>query len=327
MHYYSLIFRNLAKRNSIFKRCSHSHQISIEKRLESLQKTYQFQDGQEKTCNDSYTEEFLNFKSNSKALGKYTKTGGGVRIGRILEDIDALAGSISILHAFQPSIKDKLQVVTASLDRIDLIKDFPADKDIKLSGVVTYVGSSSMEVLISIESIADNSSPRSVEGRIPENPDALDLIAEAKFVMVALDKTTLQPIRVPRLLLQTIKEHDLYEKGAENRARKQVANELSLAKKPPNPEEMMVIHKMFVESKKIKDNSLSRPNVLWAADTEQKTLILTHPQDRNFYNKIFGGYLMRVSFELAYATAVLTTKTTGLRLHAVDDITFKKPVR
>lgn len=309
------------------RRYSHSHQMSIEKRLDVLFKSKTFKDGQEKTSQDSYVEKFLKFKSNPQALGKYLKTGGGVRIGRILEDIDALAGMISISHAFQPALKERLQVVTASLDRINMRKEFPDGKDIKLAGTVTYVGSSSMEVLISIESVADTeSSLADVEGRHPKKPEALDLIAEAKFVMVALDKSTGRPIQVPRLILQTIKEHDLYEKGAEHRARKQVANELSLLKKPPNAEEMAAIHKMYVESRNIKETASIKPNVLSTAETEQKNLILTHPQDKNFYNKIFGGYLMRISFELAYATAVLATKTTGLRLEAVDDITFRKPV-
>ena len=35
---------------------------------------------------------------------------------------------------------------------------------------------------------------------------------------------------------------------------------------------------------------------------------------------------MRVSYELAFATALLTTKCTSPNLVAVDDITFRKPV-
>ncbi|CAF4769921.1 unnamed protein product, partial [Rotaria magnacalcarata] len=46
---------------------------------------------------------------------------------------------------------------------------------------------------------------------------------------------------------------------------------------------------------------------------------------RNLYNKIFGGYLMRKSFELAWTAASLFAKQ-SLSTLAVDDIMFERPV-
>jgi acyl-coenzyme A thioesterase 9 len=46
---------------------------------------------------------------------------------------------------------------------------------------------------------------------------------------------------------------------------------------------------------------------------------------RNLYNKIFGGFLMRKAYELAWANAEVFGKARP-RLCAVDDISFRRPV-
>ena len=222
---------------------------------------------------DSYVHEILPFRSKKEKLGKYLTSKETVRFGRILEDIDALAGMISITHAFTPSIKDKLQVVTASVDRIDLLKELSAQNDLKLSGFVSYVGNSSMEVSISIEGIPENLSGNQ-DIQAP-NAKGLDLIAKAKFVMVALNRETMKPIPVPKLSLDTKKETDIYQEGALHKARKQVQQDVSLLKKPPNVDEMKAIHRIYLESKKEK-------NYIGMKNTEQSTLILTHPQGMTY---------------------------------------------
>ena len=46
---------------------------------------------------------------------------------------------------------------------------------------------------------------------------------------------------------------------------------------------------------------------------------------RNLYNKIFGGFIMRQAYELAWANAELFGKARP-RLCAVDNISFRRPV-
>ncbi len=48
-------------------------------------------------------------------------------------------------------------------------------------------------------------------------------------------------------------------------------------------------------------------------------------KQRNLYNKIFGGFLMRQAYELAWANACLYCKAPP-KISVVDDISFKKPV-
>jgi acyl-coenzyme A thioesterase 9 len=49
------------------------------------------------------------------------------------------------------------------------------------------------------------------------------------------------------------------------------------------------------------------------------------PQDRNVHNKIFGGFLMRLAFELAHSTGYIFAKS-KISFVALDDILFRLPV-
>lgn len=97
-----------------------------------------------KTMSDSYVEEYLPFKSSPTLLDEYITTGGKIRMSKILEDLDALAGSISYKHMDTFVDSPPLTVVTASLDRMEVLMPNTIE-DLKLSGHVAHVGKSSME--------------------------------------------------------------------------------------------------------------------------------------------------------------------------------------
>ena len=44
------------------------------------------------------------------------------------------------------------------------------------------------------------------------------------------------------------------------------------------------------------------------SSTEHKSVHLMHSQERNRHGNIFGGYLMRLTYELAWSTALLYGK-------------------
>lgn len=272
---------------------------------------------------DSYIEDFLLFKSKKQDMGRYWKFNGGIRIGRILEDCDAVAGKISMKHAFTDSVKEKLQCVTASLDRIEMLQDLSGDRDYKVFGNVVFVGKSSMEVLIKISSIPLCKSIEECKG-FNLDLGQENLVMTARFIMVALDHETRSSITVPRLLLETSKERELYTIGESHKARKQQESEISLLKKPPTVEEMFEIHDLFIKTQT--ERSKVFMNSVTMKSTNHQSLILTHPQDRNLYHKIFGGYLMRQAYEHAYVSAILTCKVPSVNFVSVDDISFRKPV-
>ncbi|CAG8753670.1 4501_t:CDS:2, partial [Funneliformis caledonium] len=107
---------------------------------------------------DSYEEEILPFKSDPELLEEYVNPYGSIRIGKIFENLDLLAVQIAYKHcSIEMEQNSDLTIVTASLDRLDLIKPLPIS-DIRLSGHITYVGYSSMEALIKIEALKDEKS-------------------------------------------------------------------------------------------------------------------------------------------------------------------------
>jgi len=60
-------------------------------------------------------------------------------------------------------------------------------------------------------------------------------------------------------------------------------------------------------------------------DSKLKNITVCMPEDRNLFNKIFGGYIMRLAFELAWANASVYTKQIPFIKH-MDDILFRNPV-
>eukprot|EP01125_Pyxidicula_operculata_P020530 TRINITY_DN7606_c0_g1_i3.p3 TRINITY_DN7606_c0_g1~~TRINITY_DN7606_c0_g1_i3.p3 ORF type:complete len:159 (+),score=21.70 TRINITY_DN7606_c0_g1_i3:1342-1818(+) len=61
------------------------------------------------------------------------------------------------------------------------------------------------------------------------------------------------------------------------------------------------------------------------SETYRQTTILCQFQERNLHNKLFGGYLMRAGFELAFSTAYVFAGAKPY-FQALADISFVKPV-
>lgn len=78
----------------------------------------------------------------------YSSPWGHVRPGRLLEDLDALAGTIAFDHCRSEGEADLL-LVTASVDRIVYRQRPNLHDDIRLEGAVSWVGRSSMEISMS----------------------------------------------------------------------------------------------------------------------------------------------------------------------------------
>lgn len=173
---------------------------------------------------DSYVEEYLAFKSDPDVLAEYINVYGLIRFGKILEDLDALAGSISYAFADDGrSDTPPLTIVTASLDRIDLLEPITASEDVRLSGFVTSVGTSSMEVSIIMEIVPEGVEAALAHSNSRQQPPTLEEWVEArkssrtllaaKFTMVGRDQVTGKAAPINRLKLETSLERKLNERG------------------------------------------------------------------------------------------------------------------
>ncbi|KAG0002031.1 hypothetical protein BGZ79_003698 [Entomortierella chlamydospora] len=266
-------------------------------------KKYQKRELIQKSMQDSYTEIIMPFKSDKTLLEEYINEGGTLRNGKIMEDLDAMAGAIAYKHADDGKPDSSpLTMVTASVDRIDLLKPLGV-ADIRLCGHVSYVGNSSMEIFMKMEEI---------NSEAPEKPG--DTILVARFTMVARDTITGKAAQVNPILLKNDTEKTLFQIGDDHKARKRLASDASLTRFPPTQEERVLIHDLYLEYTEYENpqSKIKKPsNVEWMSDTKMSA--------------IFGGYLMRLAYELAFcnASVFISSRPTFL---ALDEISFRKPV-
>ncbi|XP_030161032.1 acyl-coenzyme A thioesterase 9, mitochondrial isoform X2 [Lynx canadensis] len=265
---------------------------------------------------DSYIEVLLPLGSQPELREKYLTVQNTIRFGRILEDLDSLGVLICYMHTKIHSAKaSPLSIVTALVDKIDMCKtSLSPEQDIKFSGHVSWVGKTSMEVKMQMFQLHGN-----------EFCPVLD----ATFVMVARDSENQGPAFVNPLILESPEEEELFRQGELNKGRRVAFSSTSLLKMAPSAEERTTIHEMFLSTLDPKTISFQSrvlpPHAVWMEDSKLKSLEICHPQERNIFNRIFGGFLMRKAYELGWATAC---NFGGSRpfVVAVDDIMFQKPV-
>jgi acyl-coenzyme A thioesterase 9 len=261
---------------------------------------------------DSLIEHTLPLSTDKQLRDLYSTEGQrGVRIGRLLEDLDALAGEISYKHADGFNKKRPITIVTASVDRIELQTNLIPFFDLKLTGWVTWVGSSSMEVRMEVSTI--------------DATGAETQAMVAYFMMVARDKYTNQAAPVHRLEPETEDDRYLYDMGEENKQRRKVTAAQSLSLHPPNPEEAKLIHDIFLTHQKNQKLGIVDPDIVPMKSTVTESTKIMQPQQRNIHQKIFGGYILRQGFELAYITAYIFSHHRP-KFIALDDNSFLKPV-
>ena len=118
---------------------------------------------------DSYTQLVLPFASSPDLLEEYVNAWGGIRLGKLLEHLDSLAGSIAYKHMLGPGVETLgkinergFYIVTASVDRLDMLSSIHPVHDIRLSGQVIYTGRSSMEVVVKMEALEGSSPDRTI---------------------------------------------------------------------------------------------------------------------------------------------------------------------
>ena len=132
----------------------------------------------------------------------YLNPWGSMRIGKLLEDIDALAGTVANLHADDDDPETlPLSMVTASVEEVDFSHTLSMETDIKMVGFVSWVGRSSMEICVQLF--------QDVDGRHHFDK----AVASAIFTFVALDPLTHRPCQINPLLRHTATEHEDFDQG------------------------------------------------------------------------------------------------------------------
>ncbi|KEI42766.1 uncharacterized protein L969DRAFT_92191 [Mixia osmundae IAM 14324] len=273
---------------------------------------------------DSYLSWDLPLESDGKLLDEYIGADYQIRLGRLLEDLDTLAGCVAYLHilpdiaSFDDLDKYGVFLVTAAVDRIDalesdLLSDGP--EDLRMSGHVSYTSNSTMEIFMKLQSISES------RGHAKQPKTLL----VSRFTMACRDKATGRAKAIPQLVTGTSDEDTLLRLGQQQRERKQQTARAALDKQPPRSSEIDLLHHLFLKNDIYGPSGRLPAKAIWINDTQLVSNTITQPVDRNVNATIFGGYLMRLAYELAYATAVLFARQ-KVSFLALDELIFKLPV-
>mmetsp|Transcript_21946 Transcript_21946/g.46653 ORF Transcript_21946/g.46653 Transcript_21946/m.46653 type:complete len:454 (-) Transcript_21946:101-1462(-) len=268
-----------------------------------------------KTPEDSFESVTYEFSKpeNSWLADKYRNPWGHVRPGRLFEDLDALAGTIAFEHCRSANPLDKdLHIVTASVDRIRYMHRPNLEDDLVLSGEVTWVGRSSMEIRMRAKSVW------------AETP-----FMESLFTFVARDADTGRAVQINPLKVSGPEQTKLFEIGAKRDELRKLARKQSKASPSGSTldqDGLQAAHALLEEATPL----LVMPTQAHGADvflaeTKLQNTFLTMPQQRNTAGRIFGGFLMRRAYELALSTAHLFGGRRPI-FHELDEVTFKSPV-
>ncbi|KAJ2002088.1 hypothetical protein H4R26_003788, partial [Coemansia thaxteri] len=274
-----------------------------------------------KKISDSFTETFLPFKDNLALREEYINSYGEIRLGKVLEDLDRLAGAVAYKHASDARGELAPTVfVTAAVDRIDLKLALSPTRNYRLAGTVTSVGFSSMEIYIRVQAVAEPG-----ETTDPE-PSLV-----ARFTMAGRDKDTGKSSQVNPLLLEDDNQRRLFKISEQIKEHKKVVTQSNLYKRPPSEEERLAIHQLWLETNKYQEDNGYGPranlpsDMVWMERTKMQSVTVCFPSNRNIHNKIFGGYLMRLAHELSFANGSVFTQSRPSYV-SLDDFSFQKPV-
>ncbi|KAL4819117.1 HotDog domain-containing protein [Aspergillus spinulosporus] len=266
-----------------------------------------------KRMTDSYYSAILPLAQDKWLLDTYLNASGHIRLGSLLMDLDALAGVIAYRHT-----GDSVTTVTAAVDRITIEHPLMEICDLELSGQVTYAtGRSSMEVSLQVAKVPAPG----------EKPNPEDVLITCAFTMVSLDPATKKPVNVAPLLVETDEERALFKKGEKNYQAKKALRKRSLLEKAPDDEESNLIHSLWTKEMSYLKSPEKRPaNTISMSDAVLKSAMIMQPQDRNRHNfMIFGGFLLKQTFELAFCCAASFSHARP-NFISLDPSTFENPV-
>ncbi|KAH8926184.1 Thioesterase/thiol ester dehydrase-isomerase, partial [Atractiella rhizophila] len=273
-----------------------------------------------KPISSSYTTFTLPFSKDPALHEVYVGGMTSVRMGRLMEDFDTLAGSIAYNHCLpdgygaQDARKFGIYVVTAAVDRLDMLHPISAEEpeDLQLSGYVANVGKSSMSIFVRLASLSSGTPKTLLHGR---------------FTMACRNLKTGKSHPVPQLRLETEDERRVAEFAKRLKEAKSGGGG-TVRDVGPNERESKALHDLFLgkETKNWFDNRATSPKeVVWTRDTKKVSCLMMHPQVSSFFQDSRESYLMRLAYETAWTTASLFARS-AVNFLSLDELSFHKPV-
>ncbi|EFJ45017.1 hypothetical protein VOLCADRAFT_106173 [Volvox carteri f. nagariensis] len=236
---------------------------------------------------------------------------GHLRVGRLLEDLDSLAGNVAFEHCHTG--RGPPLLVTAAVDEITVRHPLQVERDIVVHGQVVWTGKSSLDIRMQL--FQAHHAPQSS--------------LEALFSFVHLDPVTGKAAPVAPLRPESTSDLDVFQqrqavadarRAARQQAQLQQGGWGELQTVPPEAREWIRAARRLQELP-----ALASLDAVLMPFTCQHNTFICQPQHRNTSGRVFGGFLMRRAYELAFATTYMFG---GVRptFQKVDEITFTRPV-
>lgn len=206
-----------------------------------------------RTIDESYCQIVLPFAEDAELRADYISMYGGIRLGKLLEDMDVLAATVAYLHCGSDET-ERLTIVTAAVDKIDIVTPdaFDTVENLCLHAIATNVGNSSLEVTVAVE----------------QNSKEKAIIAIARFIMVARSVDGKSAVSIPKLAPLNEEEVALLERGVARKDDRRQRMESSVLKACPTFEESKLLHEIFINN----------PTGVDISSTRRQLTQICHPQ-------------------------------------------------
>ena len=195
---------------------------------------------------DSITRVHYPLTSDESFRKEYLRFDGGLRFGNILEDMDAITGSVAYLHCNDGNPDTRpLHIVTASVSHVTFRRFLPTKLnlfDLAMTAKIRYVGKSSM--LIGVE-IAEAESQDATSSSKSNGGSSGRTIVEADFVMVARDVDTQRAAHINPLGDLSLEEQDAFDSGLARIQKEKEEKKVHLDITDPTVEETSYIHGLY----------------------------------------------------------------------------------
>ena len=284
-----------------------------------------------KTPNDSRVDVLYNFNGEEGLKETYIDGFGNVLMGRLLEDLDALAGNVAFFHCDDGNPETPgVSLVTAAVERMKFeASGISVHKNLVLTGQVVYKGSSSLDVLIEAHSTdcTDQENPEKIDLLNPLKSDTR--LLQSVFTYVARDKSTGKAAKVIDLDMNNCTKYEkMFYKERENEAdyRKKIRKGEAVTDYLKTLDQRLR-WLMLERGKSMQDMPAlhTHNQVVLQQTTAIENSFICEPQKSNTGGKVFGGFLINRAFMLAQANAYLFSGKPAT-LTMVDKITFRRPV-
>eukprot|EP01024_Parvocaulis_polyphysoides_P069302 TRINITY_DN8480_c1_g1_i2.p1 TRINITY_DN8480_c1_g1~~TRINITY_DN8480_c1_g1_i2.p1 ORF type:complete len:352 (-),score=45.42 TRINITY_DN8480_c1_g1_i2:303-1358(-) len=253
-----------------------------------------------------YTQLNYPFATNFALTEEYMNPWGYMRVGKLLEDLDSLAANIAFGHVDDDNPETGVPLlVTASVDKIEIGHPLRMDQDVTMGGQVVWTGKSSLDIRMELF-----------------QPHEKEASVVAMFTFVSRHPVTKKAFPINTLIPQTDQEQQWFEEREEISLRRKAER----AKNQDKEGEMSIDQNWMQQILKqagslVELPALANGDSILMKDTCLSNTFVCQRQQRNMHGRIFGGFLMKRAYELAFSTAY---KFCGSRPQfvSVDQISF-----